>query len=377
MIKIYQLISSIQLGGAENIAFQLAEHCETNSSKNFKFTIVELYNTRNDYAKEKKKVLAEKKINTITLSVYSKRLSLLLAPIKLFFILWKNKPSIIHSHTDLPDFVLATTLRILSFFNLPKPAVARTIHNTELWSVHPKFAKYTEAAYHDDNIASVSIGALNAHKELRKICKQSVSPYQTVIYNGCKIPKILEHYFNIEKDKINIAFCGRFEVYKGIDTLISVIPKLNKLYPNVFVFHIIGNGSYLNNILSLKGKHKNVYVYDSVPNISDKLYAFDYLFMPSHFEGLPLVSIESSFAKVPVIASFAPGLDETLPNDWPLRFKLEDEDKLLKIFENIKNNYYDLEKLRSKTYNFVSTHFSYDKMIDEYSKFYLDIYEKK
>ena len=129
--------------------------------------------------------------------------------------------------------------------------------------------------------------------------------------------------------------------------------------------------------MDLQKKNKNVFVHDSVPNISDKLHEFDFLFMPSHFEGLPLVSIESSFAKIPVIASYAPGLDETLPDDWPLRFKLENENELLKIFENIKDNYYDLDELKSKAYKFVSKHFTQDKMIDEYSNFYLDIYDKR
>lgn len=377
MITIYQLIASIHLGGAENVAFQLAEYCKENTSYNFKFSVIELYRTRNKYAEEKKKSLVDKNIHTLTLFRGSKRFSLIFAPIKLAYILWKNKPDIVHSHTDLPDLVLASAIRMLNLFNLKKPTIARTIHNTELWSSHPRLAKYTESAYHNDRVASVSQGAFKAHKELRLVNKLSVSPYQEVIYNGCRIPKKLEHPFNIEGNKINIAFCGRFEVYKGIDTLIWVIKKLNVLYLDSFVFHIIGNGSYLNSILKLAERNDNVFVYDSVPNISDKLYAFDFVFMPSHFEGLPLVSIESSFAKVPVIASFAPGLDETLPGDWPLRFKLENENELLKIFENIKNNYYDLDELKSIAFAFVSHHFSQDKMIEEYSKFYLDIYNER
>lgn len=377
MITIYQLIASIHLGGAENVAFQLAEYCKENPSYNFKFSVVELYKTRNKYAEEKKEALANKNIHTLTLYKGSKRLSLLIAPIKLAHIIWKNKPDIIHSHTDLPDLVLASALRILNLLNIKKPAIARTIHNTELWSTHPRLAKYTESAFYNDRVASVSQGALKAHKELRLVNKLSVSPYQEIIYNGCRIPKRQEHPFSIKKGKINIAFCGRFEVYKGIDTLIWIIKKMNDKHPQSFVFHIIGNGSYLERILKLAEKHDNVFVYDSVPNISDKLYAFDFVFMPSHFEGLPLVSIESSFAKVPVVASFAPGLDETLPDDWPLRFKLENENELMEVFENIKNNYYNLDELKAIAFAFVSQHFSQDKMIEEYSKFYLDIYNER
>ena len=47
MIIIYQLIASIHLGGAENVAFQLAERCKGNPSYSFKFSVIELYETRN------------------------------------------------------------------------------------------------------------------------------------------------------------------------------------------------------------------------------------------------------------------------------------------------------------------------------------------
>lgn len=376
-ITIYQLITSIQLGGAENIVFQLVEHCNSNLSKRFKFTVTELHETSDDYSKEKKKSLSEKNINTVTLFKGPKRLSLFLGSLKLAYIIWKNRPDIIHSHTDLPDFVLASALRIIRLFDIKKPIIVRTIHSTELWTTHPRFAKYTESVYYNDVIASVSKGAYEAHKKIRFDNKLTLSPYQTVLYNGCKIPKKQNHPFEIDKKKINIGFCGRFEKYKGIDTLIWIIKRLNRQYLDSFVFHIIGNGSYLNDILKLAKENKNVFVYDAVPNISDKLYEFDFIFMPSYFEGLPLVSIESSFAKIPVIASFAPGLDETLPEDWPLQFNLNDRNKLLTIFENIKNNTYDLNALKSKAFDFASSNFSHKRMIDNYSKLYSDIYDKR
>lgn len=377
MIKIYHLIASIYLGGSENVAFQIAEYCNKNKPSNFKFTIIELYKTKNKYADVKRCTLKRKNINNITLFNGSKRASLLFAPIKLVYVLWRNKPDIIHSHTDLPDLVLASALRIMKIMNIKKPSIARTIHSTKLWSTHPKLAKYTESAYLNERIVCVSQSALMAYKNLRLANKLSVSPYKQVIYNGCRIPNMLEHPFKIDNDKVNIAFCGRFEVYKGMETLVSIVKKVSELYPEVFVFHIIGNGSYLNDILKLKSEFENVFVYDSVPNLSDKLYAFDFIFMPSHFEGLPLVSIESSFAKVPVIASFAPGLNETLPNNWPLRFKLEDEDDLLNIFQNINNKIYDLDELKSVVFSFVSHHFSQDKMIEQYSNLYLDMYNEE
>jgi glycosyltransferase involved in cell wall biosynthesis len=71
------------------------------------------------------------------------------------------------------------------------------------------------------------------------------------------------------------------------------------------------------------------------------------MIMPSRFEGLVLIPIESLLSKVPVIAAFAKGLSETLPLDWSLQFQLENEQELMSVFDNIKNNKYDLTQLKN------------------------------
>ena len=116
---------------------------------------------------------------------------------------------------------------------------------------------------------------------------------------------------------------------------------------------------------------QNVIYYESVNDLANKIYAFDYMIMPSRFEGLVLSSIEASLSRVPVIAAFAPGLSETLPESWPLKFHLESEDELLVIFDKIVKREYELDSLKEDVYRFVLDKFSQDKMIDEYSKIYL------
>ena len=375
MNKIFQLINSIQLGGAEIVAFNLAEYCKSNSTVDFEFVVVELHQTKDAYSIEKKKELVSKNIRIICLSKRSKRFSLLIGSFVLGYHLLKERPDIIHSHTDLPDFVLATTLRLFSFFQIKKPKIVRTIHNTELWSTHTKIGKYTESTFINDWIVGVSDAALNSYNNLRLKNKLLSSLNQQIIYNGCIVPKKKEHPFKINNEKINIAFCGRFENQKGIDILIERIKVINKRFEGKFVFHIIGSGTYFHKVLQLSKKEANVLLYDAVPNVADKLYAFDFLIMPSRFEGLALISIEASFSKVPLIAAFAPGLSETIPKEWPLQFHLENENELLKIFDNISNWVYDLEALKSQVYSFVSENFSHSGMINAYSKLYTEINE--
>jgi len=375
MAKIFQIIRSIHLGGAEIVAFNLSECCRSNSPDEFEFVVVELHQSHDDYSVEKKKQLESKGIRIISAGTSSKNVSLLIGPFVLAYHVLKEKPDIIHSHTDLPDLLLSGTKRIFSLFGLKFPKIVRTIHNTELWSEHAKLGKFTEEAFQNDFIVGVSDGSLNAYNNLRKKYGIPASSFQQVIYNGCVIPGKQPHPFKIDSSKINIAYCGRFVEQKGIDILIDRIAEIQQKFPETFLFHVIGTGPYQDGINKLAEKTANVLVYQAVPNISEKLYAFDFIIMPSRFEGLSLMSIEASFSKVPVIAAYAPGLTETLPPHWALLFKLESADELIAIFRKIKDKAFDLQALGNETYQFVSEDFSHSRMIDEYSKLYSTLTE--
>lgn len=370
MDKIYQLITSIQLGGAEIVAFDLAEHCGRELRDNPEITVVELYATRNKYAFSKKEELISKNIRVITLHKGSKRMSLLLAPFSLMRLIKREKPRIIHSHTDLPDFVLAMATRLSRLSRIKMPRMVRTIHNTQLWRTRDRVGKITESAYQDESIVAVSSFALVAYEQLRKKYNLPVSVNRQIIYNGCNVPGKQPLPFPIDAEKINVAFCGRFEDYKGMETLIPTVEEIGRRYPGRFAFYIIGDGTYRKQLEHLSREVSHVYLYAPLSNISTMFHAFNYLFMPSHFEGLGLISIESSFSGVPVIASHAPGLDETLPENWPLKFHLGNREELYGIFKKINNQGYDREALKKMAYDFAVKKFSQRKMIHSYSVLY-------
>lgn len=370
MRKIYLLITSIQLGGAEMVAFDLAKYCGRWGQQDFEMVVVELYPTYSSYALAKKKELIAESIRIITLHKGSKRRSLLFAPLSLMRLIRKEKPSIIHSHTDLPDLVLSVAIRMNKLFHLSFPKIIRTIHNTQLWRIHHKLGRVSESGYRDESITAVSSYAMNAYERLRKSYGLQVSSDRQIIYNGCAVPQAHLHPFKIDKEKVNIAFCGRFEDYKGMDVLIPVISEVKRRFPNRFLFHLIGDGSYKKQLQQIVQEYNNVFLYDPIPNVSTMFHAFDYLLMPSHFEGLGLISIEASFSGVPVIASYAPGLDETLPEHWPLKFHLDKREELYTILENIQRGTYDKNSLQKVAYDFVNKKFSQNKMIQSYNALY-------
>lgn len=368
--KIFQLISSVNLGGAENVSFHLSEHSLVDSRGSEAFVIVELYRSKTDYAIAKRKALNEKKIKVFSLFNGSKRWSLLFAPFALLMLIQKEKPTIIHSHTDLPDFVLASTIRLMRFLNRETPQIIRTIHNTELWPTHPKMAHYTESVFHEDTIVGVSKAALAAYFAIREKTRLPASTRTTVIYNGCNLPKPSNIEITLVPHKINIAFCGRFEYQKGVDVLINRINSINKLHSTTFNFYFIGDGQLAGEVLKLTKQFDTVFMHNPIASISNKLHHFDFILMPSRFEGLGLVSVEASFSKVPVIASKVAGLNETLPKNWPLWFNLNNEKELLDLFEKIANKEFDIKQLSEDAFSFVNQHFTMDGMIQEYNKIY-------
>lgn len=369
MIKIFQLITSINLGGAEIVAINLLD----NDSRDIDIKLVEVHSSSGQYASEKKKELIKRKVCFKTLGNKYRRLSLCIAPMKLFYLILLEKPDIIHSHTDLPDFVLGVTLRLLRLLRIKPPKIVRTIHNNKFWHTHFKIGKMVEASYHEDYIVGVSDSSLNAYRKLRRDFRLTASSNQQVIHNGCEIPKKLPLGINLDSKKINIAYCGRFETQKGVDILVERIHEINIKYHDRIDFHLIGSGSLLNLINKTASLYKNIHVHLPINNMSKKIHEFDFLIMPSRFEGLVLISMEASLSKVPVIASRADGLVETLPKNWALNFELMDSKCLMDIIEKIIFNDFDLEELKKEAFTFVSENYSYSNMLESYSILYKSI----
>lgn len=369
--KIIQLVTSIHLGGAEVVAFNISESCSEKNSNAFEFIIVELFPTKDQYAIAKRKELSSKKIRIKTLSKTSKRFSLIFAPWSLLIFLIKEKPQLIHSHTDLPDFVLSTTLKIINLLHIKHAKIVRTIHNTVLWPNHPIIGKFTESSFQNDLVVGVSEASLHAYKQLRSNYQLEISKKSEIIYNGCSKPVNENAPFPISDQTINIAFCGRFEHQKGIDILIERIRKINIKYYELIQFYLIGDGTYKQLIIELANEYKNVQHFPPINNISNKLHNFDFIILPSRFEGLVLISIEASYARVPVIAARAPGLSETLPLDWPLFFNLDDSQSLMDIIRKIVEHKFDIQNLKDQVESFVTEKFSREKMADLYFKLYL------
>ena len=288
-----------------------------------------------------------------------KRLAILLFSFYFVLTYLKYRPDIIHAHTEIPDLAIYIWRKTLGVF-FPTIKYVRTIHNTQLWNKWKWIGKKVES-YDKLRTTIISISSSTQISYFEEYKKNT-----PIIYNG--IEEVQQIPFKgIVLDRINILFAGRLEPQKGIETLVEVVKALQN--DERFFFHIVGQGSMQYRIDELSNL-KNVRLYPKIFQLSSYLNSFDYLFMPSLHEGLALMPIEASFAKVPTIINRCPGLKDTLPEDWVLAIDNNDIDKLILLFNNLENMH--REELGIKAYNFALENFTIQKMQNEYESIYLN-----
>lgn len=356
-MNIFQIITSFELGGAERVAVDIAK----SKSLKYQYIIFEVVKSDSKFSNKLKLELTNNNIRYYCSPFKNKKIALCLF---WSWFIWKYiylKPTIIHVHTEIPDLALWIFRKISWIIFWIRPRYIRTIHNTNLWTSWNKIGKIVER-YYKRNECNIAIS-----KSVQKSYVESYGgTYPPVIYNGtCEVKQKL--FPDIKKNKINILFAGRLEYQKGVDELITIIKVLKD--DNRFFFHIIGDGSMKEKLLKAVKNSDNAILYSKIYGLSSYLNSFDYLFMPSNFEGLGLMSIEASLAKTPSIINNCIALNETLPQDWPLKVINNNINGYIKIFkEDIFKLDYNI--LQENAYKYAREKFSLETMQNKYEKLY-------
>lgn len=360
-MKVFHIITHIDLGGAERIAINIAKGGRT---AGVEMHVVEVIrgNSRMTQAMiddmQDAGIVVHRAPIPLLFRWHYVMEKLLAWCFPLWFIwLWrKHRPDVIHTHTELPD------IAVYSFFSLfpyIRARIVRTIHNTRLWTGMKGTGKKVEM-FMQNHKANISISV--AVQQFYEDIYNEMTP---IIYNGVELA-CQQAYMDIIQGKKNICFAGRLEEQKGIKTLCDVIRAMkdNKNYH----FHIFGAGKLQHLVDELRSL-PNASVNPPLNNLSSHLASFDYVFMPSQHEGLATLSIEASLAKTPVLANKAEGLYETLPPDWPLM--VEDNDT--RQWSNLLNNIIpttDYNSLAQSAHDYALSHFSLNEMQEQYLNFY-------
>lgn len=352
--KVFHIVTHFDLGGAERIAINIAK----SPSTDYEYHVVEVVRGSSDYSAFILQELQAHHIKYHRAPIRGNKLSIILFPIWFLYIYLKYSPQIIHTHTEVPDLSVYL-FHFLQKLTFRKVKYIRTIHNTVLWTKWNSIGNMVERFFirQNANIA-ISHAVQYSYRDRYKVMPP-------IVFNGVEVAKQKDFQYIIPH-KINILFAGRLEYQKGIDELVSVITHFAN-DPSLF-FHIIGSGS-LKPKIEILTQYSNVRYYDKIYNLSQYLHSFEYVFMPSNFEGLATLSIESSLSRTPVIINSCKGLDETLPPNWPLKVNNNSVSEYIHIFQNLpQNNEY--ERCIQIGYDYVKTLFSIEQMQQNYEGVY-------
>lgn len=373
-MKIVHVISAFQNGGAEQVAINLVIGL---SKKGHECCVVTITKPSryNDVGEELKSRLRKHNVDFFEFGGTNFRLSALYCPFQLRYFFQKWHPDLVHSHTDIPDFMVSLATRFSTF------KIVRTIHNTVLWIPHQLMGWVCESGFQDDLIVSISDGTSDAYDQLRLKYRLRASNHQAKIPNG--IPHVvgeapstnhldLIKRIRAEKPKHLFCFAGRLTLQKGFDILLDALEKMPRSYREKVGIHAFGDGKerefYL---MRIKDKSLPVIIHPPVAGVREIFPEFDAVIMPSRYEGFALVSLEALAGGVPVIGTRAPGLIETFPPEWPLTVPIENPDALSRLIIKFIDGAFDIKQLKKTAKNW-GEQFTISRMVDAYENAYQD-----
>ena len=387
-MRIFHLITHFSLGGAERVAANIAE----SQTHGMEYHVVEIMRGRTAYTPkfigelEKAGVRCHRSwMPDVSFHFLFERIAALLFPLRMLYIMLRWHPDVIHTHTETPDLALYVFSRVFPRM-LRRVKIVRTIHNTRLWTGLPRTSQWVETFFKSRN-ANIAIS-----DSVRDSYAKRFGEVAPIINNGVAEVE-QKDYFNAsnlntsnlntstpplgfcrlpEQEHLNILFAGRLEPQKGVVVLCKVLKILAG--DARFFFTIAGDGSQRTLVeqtlaeIAAEGKSANAELVPPIFGLAGYMQSFDYLFMPSEFEGLSMLSMEASLNRLPVIANACPGLADTLPADWSLLAHGNNIDDYRRIFNLLPTA--DRDALTQQAYAFAKERFSVRTMQERYEAWY-------
>ena len=347
-MKILQVITQSELGGAQTVVVQLANRL----SKEHDVVLAAGQGDGKMWDMVNENVIKEKCPHL------QRSISLkgdLLAAIELRRLYKKHKPDVIHLHSSK-----AGTLGRLVF---PAKKVVYTVHGFD--SIRLAFRKFLPIERLLQRRCSAIVGVSNYdEKNLRS---EKITRNVATIHNGIQQPnsnsvdklEIFERYAKV------ILCIARLQAPKDPHLFIETA----RLLPQ-YGFIWIGNQESVEHLGDIPA---NCHFLGNMINAGAYCAQADLLMLPSNYEGLPMVIIEAmSFGK-PIVASDVGGISEIVRNDIN-GYSLPNNAELFaeKINRILSDNLL-YEKMSQRSLDIFESELTIDRMVNGYMEIYKSI----
>jgi glycosyltransferase involved in cell wall biosynthesis len=169
-----------------------------------------------------------------------------------------------------------------------------------------------------------------------------------------------------------VGFVGRLEPQKNLHTLLEALVSQDSAHGV-----LIGTGGLDADLKSLAAGRTNIQFLGYHPQAADLIPAFDVFCLPSRWEGLGLVLIESMLRRVPIIGSTAGAIPEILGGgEFGLLFDPEKPSELAERIAYARGNPLAMTSLADKALERARNEFTVQGMVRKTSEIYRRITEK-
>jgi glycosyltransferase involved in cell wall biosynthesis len=361
--RVLQVVTHLDLGGAEQVALSLVEGLAERVDSQLFAVLGAGQGTVAD-AMAARLAAAGCRWHAGTRLPF-KRGGLLAAGMALARLIARDRPDIVHLHTELPETCWAVASCVSG--RVRATPVLRTIHNTQLWPAWGAIGRWTERRLGDRHAVAVSQGALAGLEAFRRTAGL-VPPAQGagVLYNGVAPPARLAPAS--PRAPVRVLFAGRLEAQKGADLLPAIWSAARAQTGRGAQLTILGDGSLRAVLESAARADPTITVAPPVSRLADLLADYDVLLMPSRFEGLGLVAVEGILAGLGFVGFDAPGLREVVPATHPTLPAVGDINGLAALLAVAIDN---PDNVRSPgTVAQVGDRFAMERMLDGYASLY-------
>lgn len=357
-VKVMHVVLSLECGGLENIAIELASGLD---DREFSSSIccINKHGELADMAGQRgiKLFCLDKKAG---FSMYT--------IIKLAWLLKREKIHIVHSHNPGAMIYAAIAARIARI-----PVVINTRHGRNIKIVN----RYVWAM--NDSIVSISKDAQNRLLEYNHINPKLAR----VIYNGIKIhvPESKRKQIKgIAEGDMVVATVGRLVPDKDYFTLLDAFAQTIKIFKNAKLL-FVGDGvlrQELESYCADLGLKNNVIFLGFRQDVAELLGCADIFVLSSLTEGISLALLEAMSAGLPVVATDVGGNPEVVANgDSGFLVPARNPEMMAEKIATLLLNSGLAHSMGETGRHIVETSFSLERMLNDYKDLYLEIMSDK